>query len=99
MRSLRWQSAGRRATWAEEATTILHAPAEALVHPLLVACCDLDVEAVHGRAPLTGEWAVGHEGVAEVVAVGSDVTSVRPGDRVVVPFSSRAAPAGSSPVA
>lgn len=86
MRSLRWQSAGRRATGVDEATPILHALAEALVRPLLVACCDLDVEAVHGRAPLTGEWAVGHEGVAEVVAVGSDVTSVRPGDRVVVPF-------------
>ena len=30
--------------------------------------------------------AVGHEGVAEVVAVGDDVTTVRVGDRVVVPF-------------
>jgi threonine dehydrogenase-like Zn-dependent dehydrogenase len=70
----------------EEATPVLHAAAEALVLPLLVACCDLDVEVMHGRAPLTGEWAVGHEGVAEVVAVGSDMTSVRPGDCVVVPF-------------
>ena len=30
--------------------------------------------------------AVGHEGLAEVVAVGDDVTTVRVGDRVVVPF-------------
>ena len=30
--------------------------------------------------------AVGHEGIAEVVAVGDDVTTVRVGDRVVVPF-------------
>jgi hypothetical protein len=52
----------------EEATPILHAPAEALVRPLLVVCCDLNVEVVHGRAPLTGEWAVGHEDVGEVVA-------------------------------
>jgi hypothetical protein len=52
----------------KEATPILHAHAEALVRPLLVACCDLNVEVVHGRAPLTGEWAVGHEDVAELVA-------------------------------
>ena len=30
--------------------------------------------------------AVGHEGLAEVVAVGDEVTKVRVGDRVVVPF-------------
>jgi threonine dehydrogenase-like Zn-dependent dehydrogenase len=44
------------------------------------------VAVVQDQAPLEGEWAVGHEGVAEVVDVGSDVTSVRPADRVVVPF-------------
>jgi threonine dehydrogenase-like Zn-dependent dehydrogenase len=31
-------------------------------------------------------YAVGHEGLAEVVAVGDDVRAVRAGDRVVVPF-------------
>ncbi len=86
MVALKWQSAKQRATWVEEASPALNGPAEALVRPLLVACCDLDVAVVRGQAPLGGEWAVGHEGVAEVVDIGDDVTIVKPGDRVVVPF-------------
>ena len=62
------------------------APEQALVRPLVVACCDLDVAVCHGRLPLPPGYAVGHEGLAEVVAVGDAVTGVRAGDRVVVPF-------------
>ncbi len=57
-----------------------------MVRPLQVACCDLDVAVAHGRAPLPPGYAVGHEGLAEVVAIGAGVTDVRAGDRVVVPF-------------
>jgi threonine dehydrogenase-like Zn-dependent dehydrogenase len=52
----------------------------------MVACCDLDVAVSHGRLPLPPGHAVGHEGLAEVVAVGDEVNSVQVGDRVVVPF-------------
>ena len=52
----------------------------------MVACCDLDVGVSHGRLPVPPGHAVGHEGLAEVVAVGDDVDNVRVGDRVVVPF-------------
>ena len=38
------------------------------------------------RSPLPPGYAVGHEGSAEVVAVGDDVSGVQVGDRVVVPF-------------
>ena len=58
----------------------------AVVRPLAVATCDLDVGVLRGQFPLVGGYPFGHEGVAEVVAVGDGVTSVRPGDRVVVPF-------------
>jgi alcohol dehydrogenase len=37
-------------------------------------------------APFRGPFAFGHECVAEVLSVGEAVTTVRPGDRVVVPF-------------
>lgn len=83
---LKWLSTQRRAMWVEVASPALRGPAEALVRPVMVACCDLDVAVVRGQAPMKGEWAVGHEGVAEVVDVGEDVTNVKPGDRVVVPF-------------
>ncbi|WP_232070778.1 alcohol dehydrogenase catalytic domain-containing protein [Mycobacterium lacus] len=52
----------------------------------MVAFCDLDVALCHGRGPLPPGYAVGHEGLAEVVALGDDVRDVRVGDRVVVPF-------------
>lgn len=85
MRQLTFEEAGRYA-WREVPEPELTAPGQALVRPLLVACCDLDVAVAHGRLPLQPPYAVGHEGVAEVVAVGDDVSGVQVGDRVVVPF-------------
>jgi threonine dehydrogenase-like Zn-dependent dehydrogenase len=58
----------------------------ALVRPIAVACCDLDVAVSQGRLPMAPGHALGHEGVAEVVAVGGEVTGVAVGDVVVVPF-------------
>jgi alcohol dehydrogenase len=58
----------------------------ALVRPVAVATCDLDVATLRGRYPLGGPYPFGHEGIAEVVAVGDAVSAVGPGDRVVVPF-------------
>src|SRR5262249_15616736 len=59
---------------------------DALVRPVAVATCDLDTAVVHGAAPFPGPFPLGHEGVAEVVEVGSDVTAVSAGQRVIVPF-------------
>jgi threonine dehydrogenase-like Zn-dependent dehydrogenase len=59
---------------------------DALVRPIAVATCDLDTAVVSGRAPLPGPFAFGHEFVADVLETGEAVTSVRAGDRVIVPF-------------
>jgi len=85
MRQLTFEEAGRYA-WREAAQPEITAPEQALVRPVLVACCDLDVAVVQGRLPMPPGHAVGHEGLAEVVAVGDDVSSVGVGERVVVPF-------------
>jgi threonine dehydrogenase-like Zn-dependent dehydrogenase len=85
MRQLTFAEAGRYA-WSEAPDPEITESGQALVRPLLVACCDLDVAVAHGQAPLPPGYAVGHEGLAEVVAVGAGVSSVRAGDRVVVPF-------------
>ena len=85
MRQLTFEEAGRYA-WREVPEPEITAPEQALVRPMMVACCDLDVAVCHGRLPLPPGYAVGHEGLAEVVAVGDDVRDVRVGDRVVVPF-------------
>jgi threonine dehydrogenase-like Zn-dependent dehydrogenase len=85
MRQLTFEDVGRYA-WREVPEPEITAPEQALVRPLVVACCDLDVAVAHGYAALPPGYAVGHEGLFEVVAVGDGVTSVRSGDRVVVPF-------------
>jgi alcohol dehydrogenase len=72
--------------WVEVPDPELSGAGQALVRPLAVATCDLDGPIVTGVAPIPGPIAVGHEGIAEVLEVGPEVKSVRPGDRVVVPF-------------
>jgi len=75
-----------RIEWIDAPTPGLDTPEAALVRPLAVTTCDLDHHIVSGRVPLPGPFPLGHEFVTEVVDVGDSVRSVRPGDRVVVPF-------------
>lgn len=72
--------------WREAPEPRLGGDGEAVVRPLAVASCDLDDLIVRGRSPFPPPFALGHEAAAEVVEVGDRVRSVRPGDRVVVPF-------------
>ncbi|MFC8528851.1 zinc-binding dehydrogenase [Nocardia sp. NPDC057227] len=72
--------------WEETPEPVLTEPDQALVRPIAVATCDIDPAVLRGRFPLPGPYPFGHEGVAEVVAVGDEVRAVSPGDRVVVPF-------------
>jgi threonine dehydrogenase-like Zn-dependent dehydrogenase len=72
--------------WHEAPEPDLEAPGEALVRPLAVALCDLDAPLTDGSTPFPLPVDLGHEAVAEVLAVGRHVRGVRPGDRVVVPF-------------
>jgi threonine dehydrogenase-like Zn-dependent dehydrogenase len=85
MRHLIFDSPGSF-SWQDAADPRLSAPGQALVRPLAVACCDLDVSVARGSAPLAPGYAQGHEGIAEVVETGAGVTGARPGDRVIVPF-------------
>lgn len=71
--------------WRDVPDATLHDPTDAVVRPLAVARCDLDLPmAKLGLFP--GPFAVGHEIAAEIVDVGDSVTHYRPGDRVIVPF-------------
>jgi alcohol dehydrogenase len=85
MQQLTFSGAGRL-DWEEVTAPELSGGEDALVRPIAVATCDLDTALVSGRAPLPGPFAFGHEFVADVLEVGDAVTSVRPGDRVIVPF-------------
>ncbi len=77
---------GGRFAWEDVPVPELGSGEAALVRPVAVATCDLDAAVVSGRAPLPGPFAFGHEFIADVVDIGDAVASVRPGDRVIVPF-------------
>jgi threonine dehydrogenase-like Zn-dependent dehydrogenase len=84
MRQLTYVAAGV-VQWREVPDPVLTDPAGALVAPLAVARCDLDLPmAAQGLFP--GPFGVGHETVGEVVEVGPEVSRVRVGQRVLVPY-------------
>ena len=85
MKQLTFVEAGEL-EWREVAEPRIEGDGEAIVRPLAVATCDLDLAFVRGRAPAGREFAFGHECVAEVVEVGDAVEAVEPGDLVSVPF-------------
>src|SRR5438874_13288693 len=72
--------------WRESQPLELDSDDAALVRPITVATCDLDALIVSGGSPFPPPFGIGHEGVAEVAEVGDRVASIRPGQRVVVPF-------------
>ncbi len=84
MRQLVYVEAGQ-VTWQDAPDPEPGDPDGAIVRPLAVARCDLDpIMAGFGIFP--GPFAVGHETVAEIVAVGADVRERGVGERVLVPF-------------
>ncbi len=72
--------------WREADDPRIEGDGEALVKPLAVATCDLDVLLVRGLVPVEEPFPFGHECVAEITEVGDGVEGFAPGDRVSVPF-------------
>ena len=88
MKALYWNGAGA-VEWRDDPAPVLQAPSDALVRPTAVSTCDLDQAIMNASRPLPGSerpFAIGHEGVGEVVEVGDAVTGFVPGDRVAVPY-------------
>ncbi len=79
-------SPGGRLRWSSAPAPPLPGPHGAVVHPIAAATCDLDCGLVLGATQFPLPLHLGHECVAEVLAVGEQVGTVRVGDRVVVPF-------------
>lgn len=70
--------------WWDAPDPVMQAPGDAIVRPVAATTCDLDRLILQGRAPFQGPFAIGHECIAEVTAVGPDVRTVRVGDTAVV---------------
>lgn len=72
--------------WWDVPRPRLQSDQDALVQPLAVTRCDLDLTIVSGRARLPGPFALGHETAGRVTDVGDSVKTFAPGDLVIVPF-------------
>lgn len=66
--------------------TIVH-PTDAVVHVTRACICGSDLHPYHSLPPTAAGQTIGHEFIGVVEQVGSDVTSVAPGDFVIVPFA------------
>ncbi len=77
---------GARLRWMNVPAPPPPGPDGATVHPIAASTCDLDCPIALGDTQFALPLHLGHECVAEVLAVGERVLSVRPGDRVIVPF-------------
>jgi threonine dehydrogenase-like Zn-dependent dehydrogenase len=72
--------------WRDVPEPRLAGDGDALVRPLAVARCDIDLPLTSGAFPIREPFALGHECVAEVVALGDGVRGLEIGQRVVVAF-------------
>ena len=72
---------------AEVPDPVVREPTDALVRMTRAAICGSDLHFVHGKTPTAPGEVLGHEAVGTVEAIGAEVGSVRPGDRVVLSFA------------
>ncbi len=77
---------GGRLRWSQAPAPLLPGPGGAVVRPVAASTCDLDCPLALGATQFPLPLHLGHECVAEVLAVGEQVATVRVGERVVVPF-------------
>ncbi len=77
---------GATLRWREVAAPPAPGPLGAVVHPIASSTCDMDCPVLLGATQIPLPLHPGHECVAEVLSVGSQVMTLRPGDLVIVPF-------------
>ncbi|MFG3293975.1 zinc-dependent alcohol dehydrogenase family protein [Streptomyces sp. NPDC048179] len=74
-----------QSAWEEVSDPAIKEPTDAVVRVAAVTICGTDLHILKGDVPEVPPGTVlGHEAVGEIVEIGSDVRSVRPGDRVLV---------------
>ncbi|MFF4038268.1 zinc-dependent alcohol dehydrogenase family protein [Streptomyces sp. NPDC001816] len=74
-----------QASWQDVPDPAVKEPTDAIVKVGVVTICGTDLHILKGDVPEVRPGTVlGHEAVGEIVEVGSDVRTVRPGDRVLM---------------
>lgn len=84
MKALVYDGPGRR-EWRDVADPAIQQPTDAIVRVDTVTICGTDLHILKGDVPaVTPGRILGHEAVGTVERIGAGVTTIRPGDRVLV---------------
>jgi threonine dehydrogenase-like Zn-dependent dehydrogenase len=87
MKAVTWQGK-RRISVDDVADPVIQEPTDAIVKVTSAAICGSDLHLYEVLGPFLDRGDIlGHETMGEIVEVGSAVTNLRVGDRVVVPFT------------
>ena len=81
--------------WREVKSPALDSDLAALVRPIAVARCDIDLFLTGGAFPISEPFALGHECVGTIEALGDAVRGLEVGQRVVVSFQVSCGSCGS----
>ena len=87
MRGLVFEGVERVAFQAVLPEPVMEKSSDVIVSVERAGICGSDLHQFHGRERVAAGTIPGHEFVGEIVAAGSDVTSLREGDRVFSPFT------------
>ncbi|HEY1166778.1 MAG TPA: zinc-dependent alcohol dehydrogenase [Chitinophaga sp.] len=68
------------------ADPIIQEPTDAIIRVTSTAICGSDLHIYNGMIPQPHDMVLGHEFMGIVEAVGTAVSKIKPGDRVIVPF-------------
>jgi alcohol dehydrogenase len=84
MKAMVFAGPGRK-SWMDVPDPAIQNPGDAIVKVDTTTICGTDLHILKGDVPAVQEGRVlGHEGVGTVTEVGSSVTSLKPGDRVLI---------------
>jgi S-(hydroxymethyl)glutathione dehydrogenase / alcohol dehydrogenase len=84
MRAALLRRSGEEILSVTSSSTTSFGPGRVHIRMHRAALCHSDLSAMTGMVPHPAPFVPGHEGAGEVIAVGEGVTSVKPGDRVIV---------------
>ena len=84
MKAIVYGGPGRK-SWTDVPDPTIQNPGDAIVKVDTTTICGTDLHILKGDVPAVREGRIlGHEGVGTVTEVGQSVTSLRPGDRVII---------------
>jgi len=81
-----WFAKKNTLEWREVPEPKLDGPGQAIVRPLAIARCDLDLPIIQGHTLFRPAFPIGHEMTAEIVELSEDIKHLQIGDACVVNF-------------